>query len=140
VLKGFSLAIDKGQTIAIVGITGSGKTTLLNLLLRFYSIQKGVIRINGFDINLFSLETIRKHFSVILQDPELFSGTIFDNITMYDSQMTEKRVEQAIDYVNLRAVINRLPNGVNTYLSERGKSLSAGEQQLVSLARAVAHD
>lgn len=140
VLKGFSLKIQKGQTIAIVGMTGVGKTTLLNILMRFYPIQKGNIKINGIDIQKFSLGTIRSQFSVVLQDPEIFSGTIIENITMYQENISPNQAESAIDYVNLRSVVDRLPNRAETYLPERGKSLSSGEQQLISLARAVAHD
>jgi ATP-binding cassette subfamily B multidrug efflux pump len=140
ILQGFSIKIQKGETIAIVGMTGAGKTTLLNILMRFYPIQKGHIKINGIDIQKYSLSTIRSQFSVVLQDPEIFSGTISENITMYQSYITREKVEFAIDYVNLRPVINRLSEGTETYLSERGKSLSLGEQQLVSLARAVAHN
>lgn len=139
VLKEVSFKIKAGQTVALVGMTGSGKTTILSLLLRFYQISQGSIKINGRDIRDYSLHALRSKFSVVLQDPVIFSGTITDNISLFDSKMTAEKIENAIDYVNLRSFVDRFPEGIHHTLSERGIGLSAGEMQLISLARAVAH-
>lgn len=139
VLKGVTFSIQKGESIAFVGVTGEGKTTILNVLLRFYDFQKGSIKINGYDIREYSVASIRKQFNIVLQDPEIFSGTIADNITLYNPVVTLEKVQDVSRFVRLTSVIERFPQGMNTILSERGKGLSVGERQLISLARAVAH-
>lgn len=139
ILTGLSFTLKKGESIAIVGVTGAGKTTIINLLLRFYEIPKGQIIINGEDIKRYTLESLRSCFSMVLQDPILFSGTIAQNISIFQ-QVSRKTIEAAVGYVNLSEFIKRLPNGIDHYLGERGLGLSAGEMQLVSLARAVTHN
>ena len=140
ILKGFSFTIKKGESVALVGLTGAGKTTLLNLLNRFYDIQKGSIRINGKDIREYPLQALRQQFGIVLQDPEIFSGSVASNISLGDPQITENKIDAVINYVNLRPTIDKFPDGIHHRLTERGKSLSAGERQLVSMARAVAFD
>lgn len=139
VLKGFNLSIKKGETLAIVGITGAGKTTVMNLLLRFYECQKGKILINGKDIKEYSISEVRSHFSICLQDAEIFSGTIADNISLFDPKISKKEILDIIDYVGLRSLINKFPDGIDFRLAERGKTLSQGEKQLISIARAMAY-
>lgn len=139
VLQGLSLYIQKGESVALVGMTGSGKTSVLNLLLRLYEFQKGSIKINGQDIRCYSVAALRRHFSVILQDPVIFSGTVEDNIALYDSNISLERVKTSAAFVNLDPLIEKLPSHYQSHLRERGISLSAGEMQLISLARAVAH-
>lgn len=140
VLKGVSFRIEKGESIAIVGMTGAGKSSIINLLLRFYDFQKGSITINGKDIRDYPLHALRKAFSVVLQDPEIFSGTIYDNIALYDPEITPARINSIIDYVHLRSLISKFQDGLQHRITERGLNLSVGEMQLISLARAVAHD
>jgi len=140
VLKGLNFHVSKGESLAIVGETGSGKTTVLNLLLRLYEFQKGSIKINRRDIREYPVHSLRRQFSVIFQDPVIFSGTIADNIALYDSKITPSTIEEAVDFVDLRPVIERFSDGLQHNLLERGKSLSMGERQLISFARAVAHD
>lgn len=129
ILKGLSFEINRGNSLAIVGVTGSGKTTILNILLRFYEFQKGSVLINGKDIRGYPLHQLRKLFGVILQEPVVFSGTLYDNISLYDPAITQEKIRQAIDYLELPP----------SFL-ERDKNLSAGETQLVSLTRAIAHN
>ncbi len=133
VLKGLSFEIQRGNSLAIVGVTGSGKTTIMNILLRFYEFQKGSVIVNGIDIRDYPLHELRELFGVILQDPVIFSGSLRDNITLYNSEITDEKIQQTLDYLEL-------PRGLSESLLERGKSLSVGEMQLVSLARAIAHD
>lgn len=132
VLKGLNFNLHKKEILAVVGITGAGKSTLMNLLLRFYDYQKGSILINGQDIRLFHSETLRRHFSVIFQEPTLFSGTAYENIAFYDPSITFSHVVQVSTEV-------AIPFPPSTLLAERGKTLSMGERQLIALARAVAH-
>lgn len=138
VLKGVSFEIKKGESTALVGMTGAGKTTILSLILRFYEFQKGEILINGLDIRSYSKSALRKQFSIVLQDPEIFSGTIAENIGLYQPNISLEQIESAVDYVYLRERIDQFSDGVQHQLAERGKSLSAGERQLLSMARAVA--
>jgi ATP-binding cassette, subfamily B, multidrug efflux pump len=140
ILKGLTFQISKGEAIALVGVTGAGKTTIMSLLLRLYEFQKGSIKINGRDIKDFPLQQLRRHFSVVLQDPVIFSGTIFDNIALYQPEIAPARVESVINYVNLKQLVQRYPEGMYHVLTERGQSLSVGEMQLIALARAVAHE
>jgi len=109
------------------------------LLLQFYKHQKGNIKINGIDIREYSLNSLRKQFSIVLQDPVLFSGSIADNIALFNCSITHFQIEETIDYLGMGQFIKRLNEGINHKLIERGKSLSMGEMQLLSLARAVAH-
>lgn len=139
VLRGLSLSIQKGESVALVGMTGSGKTSVLNVLLRLYEFQKGSIKINGQDIRRYSVAVLRSHFSVILQDPVIFSGTVEDNIALYDPSLSLDKVKKSAAFVNLHPLIEKLPSDYQSHLRERGMSLSAGEMQLISLARAVAH-
>jgi ATP-binding cassette subfamily B protein len=137
ILKNLSFKILKGETIAIVGPTGSGKTTLINLIERFYNITDGSIRINGLDINRYDISSIRKKTSVVMQNPFLFSSTIRENITG-QSTLSEDKLNEIIDNSNCRNLINKLENGLDTILSEEGDSISSGERQLISIARAFA--
>jgi len=139
ILKGMTCHVKRGESIAIVGMTGAGKSTIMSLLLRFYDYQKGSIKINGIDIREYPLEILRRQFGVVLQDPVIFSGTIADNIRLYHPDLTLDKINQVVDYLNIRSFINRLPGGLSHELTERGKSLSVGEMQLISMARAVAH-
>ncbi len=138
VLQGLSFEVQKGESIAFVGVTGAGKTTIMSLLMRLYDHQRGRILINGKDIRLFSKRTLRGAFSVVLQDPVIFTGSVFENICMYDNSISKDDVNSAIDYVNLRSFIDKWEGGLEHALTERGKGLSVGEMQLISLARSIA--
>jgi ATP-binding cassette subfamily B multidrug efflux pump len=139
VLRDVSFRIAPGETIAIVGHTGAGKTTMISLLLRFYDVQRGAIRVGGVDIREMDPLELRRHFGVVLQDPYLFSGTIEDNIRLGTGGITRDDVEEAAEQVNLMHFIRSLPDGFAQSIRERGSSLSTGQKQLVSFARALAH-
>ncbi|MEN6535811.1 MAG: ABC transporter ATP-binding protein [Bryobacteraceae bacterium] len=140
VLRDVSFTVEPGETIAIVGHTGSGKTTLINLLLRFYDVQRGVIRVGGIDIREFDPASLRRNFGFVLQDPYLFSGTIEDNIRLGTDGITQDDLEDAAEQVNLLEFIQSLPEGFTQPVHERGSSLSTGQKQLISFARALAHN
>ena len=140
VLKDVSFRVGAGETVAIVGHTGAGKTTLTNLLLRFYDVQKGAVRINGIDIREFNLIELRRQFGVVLQDPYLFTGTIETNIRLGTPGISAERVMQAAKQVNLLEFVETLPESFSTPVRERGNGFSTGQKQLVSFARALAHN
>jgi len=139
VLRDVSFTIEPGETAAIVGHTGAGKTTLISLLLRFYDVQRGAIRIDGVDIKQMALADLRRRFGVVLQDPFLFTGTIEGNIRLGTDWITDEQVRQAAEDVNLSDFIHNLPNTYNEQVHERGSTLSTGQKQLISFARALAH-
>jgi ATP-binding cassette, subfamily B, multidrug efflux pump len=140
VLRDVSFAIEPGETVAIVGHTGAGKTTLISLLLRFYDVQKGAVRIDGVDVKDMDLADLRSRFGVVLQDPFLFSGTIGGNIRLGTKRIQDEDVEQAAEDVNLTDFIRALPKGFDEEVRERGSTLSTGQKQLISFARALAHE
>ena len=140
VLRDVSFAIEPGETVAIVGHTGAGKTTMISLLLRFYDVQKGAIRIDGVDVKDMDLSELRRRFGVVLQDPFLFTGTIGGNIRLGTSDISDSEVERAAEEVNLADFIRTLPGGFREEVRERGSTLSTGQKQLISFARALAHD
>jgi ATP-binding cassette, subfamily B, multidrug efflux pump len=140
VLRDVTFAIEPGETVAIVGHTGAGKTTLISLLLRFYDVQKGAIRIDGVDVRDMDLADLRSRFGVVLQDPFLFSGTIGGNIRLGTQRIRDEDVEQAAEDVNLADFIRALPKGFAEEVRERGSTLSTGQKQLISFARALAHE
>ena len=140
VLSDVSFRIEPGETIAVVGHTGAGKTTLTSLLLRFYEIQRGNIRIGGTDIREFNLDDLRRNFGVVLQDPHLFTGTISDNIRLGTPNISDQQLAQAAERVNLLDFIQTLPEGFAQPVRERGAGLSTGQKQLISFARALAHN
>ena len=140
VLRDVSFTIEPGETVAIVGHTGAGKTTLISLLLRFYDVQKGAIRIDGVDIKEMDLNDLRRRFGVVLQDPFLFSGTVGGNIRLGSEWIDDKDVERAAEEVNLAEFIRTLPGGFEEEVRERGSTLSTGQKQLISFARALAHN
>src|SRR5215469_9039167 len=129
VLRNVSFTIKPGETVAIVGHTGAGKTTIISLLLRFYDIQRGSIRIDGVDIRDMDLAELRRRYGVVLQDPFLFSGTVADNIRLGSKWVTEEMVEQAADHVNIGDFIRSLSQGFNEPVRERGSTLSTGQKQ-----------
>ena len=139
VLRDVCFTINPGETIAIVGHTGAGKTTIISLLLRFYDIQHGSIKIDGVDIRRMELPDLRRRFGVVLQDPFLFSGTIQDNIRLGTPTVTPEDVERAAEEVNIADFIRTLPSGFKEPVRERGSTLSTGQKQLISFARALAH-
>jgi len=139
VLRDVSFAIEPGETAAIVGHTGAGKTTLISLLLRFYDVQKGAVRIDGVDVRDMDLIDLRSRFGVVLQDPFLFTGTVGGNIRLGTQRIQDSDVERAAEDVNLADFIRALPNGFNEEVRERGSTLSTGQKQLISFARALAH-
>lgn len=140
VLKDVSFTIAPGETVAVVGHTGAGKTTIISLLLRFYDVQKGAIRIGGVDIRNFGLFDLRRHFGVVLQDPHLFTGTLEENIRLGTESIQREHVEAAAGQVNLLDFIQSLPEGFAQPIRERGSGLSTGQKQLISFARALAHN
>jgi ATP-binding cassette subfamily B protein len=140
VLRDISFTIRPGETVAIVGHTGAGKTTLTNLLLRFYDIQRGHIRLGGIDIREFQPEHLRALFSIVLQDPWLFTGNIRSNITLGTPGLTEEQIRLAAQRVNLLDFIDSLPSGLNEMVAERGANFSTGQKQLISFARALVHE
>ena len=140
VLCDVSFTIEPGETVAIVGHTGAGKTTILSLLLRFYDVQRGAIRIDGVDIREMDLSALRRRFGMVLQDPFLFSGTIEQNIRLGTSEITDEAIERAATEVNVADFIRTLPNQFKEEVRERGSTLSTGQKQLISFARALAHD
>jgi len=140
VLRDVSFRVRPGQTMAIVGHTGAGKTTVISLLLRFYDVQRGQILLDGRDIREYSLQDLRRHFGIVLQDPVLFSGTLESNVRMGTDSISRATVERAIDEVGLGPFVRSLADGVETSVGERGSTFSVGQRQLVSFARALAHD
>ena len=139
VLKGVSFKVDARQTVAFVGSTGSGKTTILSLICRNYDIQKGQILIDGIDIKKIKISSLRRHFGQMLQDVFLFSGTIRSNILLQKDDVTDEEVWQACRYVNAHTFIERLENGLDEVVRERGNNFSAGQRQLLSFARTIIH-
>jgi ATP-binding cassette subfamily B multidrug efflux pump len=139
VLRDVSFTIEPGETVAIVGHTGAGKTTIISLLLRFYDVQRGAVRIDGVDVKEMSLNDLRRRFGVVLQDPFLFTGTIEGNIRLGTEWVTDEQVRQAAEDVNLTDFIDSLPNTYKEEVHERGSTFSTGQKQLISFARALAH-
>ena len=136
VLKGISLKVNPGETIAIVGATGAGKSTIINLLSRFYEFSAGDIKIDGVSIRDYHLKDLRKHVAVVFQDVFLFADTIFNNITLYDPQISLKQVEDAAKKIGVHEFINSLPRGYQYNVKERGVMLSSGQRQLIAFLRA----
>ncbi len=140
VLKDVSFTVEPGQSFAFVGETGAGKSTIISLLSRFYAPQKGQILLDGRDISLLSLEQLRQHVAVVLQDVFLFSGSISENVRLGNREITDEQVDRALHLACARDFIDRLPQGMDTPVTERGSTFSAGQRQLLSFARAIAHD
>ncbi len=136
VLKDISFKVNKGETVALVGNSGGGKSTIVNLIPRFYDIKKGSIKIDNIDIKNYTLESLRQNISVVFQDNFLFAGTIKDNILMGKLNATQEELNHAIDNACLREFINELPEGINTYIGEKGVLLSGGQKQRIAIARA----
>jgi ATP-binding cassette subfamily B multidrug efflux pump len=140
VLRNVSFSAEPGEHIAIVGATGAGKTTIINLLLRFYDINSGTIRLDGVDIKKLSLNELRSHFALVLQDNALFSGTVHQNITLGNENITREQVIAASKEVGAHQFINKLPGNYDYVLRERGASLSMGQRQLICFVRAMVYD
>ncbi|WP_088007777.1 ABC transporter ATP-binding protein [Indiicoccus explosivorum] len=140
VLKNISFEAKQGQTVALVGHTGSGKSSIINLLFRFYDPSKGRITIDGTDIGTVSRQAVRDHMGIVLQDPYLFTGTIESNITLGDPDVSREAAEKALDAVGGERVLKHLPKGLDEPVVEKGSTLSSGQRQLVSFARALAFD
>jgi ATP-binding cassette subfamily B protein len=140
VLQDVSFTIAPRETIAVVGHTGAGKTTLISLLLRFYDVQKGAIRVGGVDVRDMDPLELRRQFGVVLQDPYLFTGTLEDNIRLGTEWITREATEEAAGQVNLLDFIHSLPEGFRQPIRERGSGLSTGQKQLIGFARALAHN
>jgi ATP-binding cassette subfamily B multidrug efflux pump len=140
VLRDVSFEVKPGQRVGIVGATGSGKTTLINLLLRFYDVKRGRITIDGVDIRDLDPADLRGLFSLVLQDVHLFSGTVADNIRLGNTSIDDARIRRAAHAVHADRFIERLPGGYASAVAERGSTLSVGQKQLLSFARALAFD
>ena len=140
VLRDVSFHIAPGQTLAIVGHTGAGKTTLIQLLLRFYEIQRGEILLDGVAIRRYDVQELRRQFGIVLQDPFLFTGTLESNVRLGDEEIGRARVETALREVGLGSLLDTLRDGAGTNVTERGATFSVGQRQLISFARALAHN
>lgn len=140
VLRDVSFVIEPGQRVAFVGATGAGKSSILNLIGRYYDIQKGRITIDGVDIRQLSKKQLRSAIGQMQQDVFIFEGTIASNIRLYNEEISDARVREAAEYVNASHFIEKLPNGYDEPVSERGATFSAGERQLLSFARTLAHN
>ncbi len=139
VLRDVSFSIEPGERVGIVGATGSGKTTLINLLLRFYDVGRGSVSVDGIDIRRLPLSTLRRRFGLVLQDGYLFSGTVRDNVAMGQDDLDDDTILATARHVHADRVIDRSTDGLDSLVVERGATLSAGEKQLLSFARALAY-
>lgn len=140
VLKNLNFEAKKGETVALVGHTGSGKSSIMNLLFRFYDPQKGRIMIDGTDLANLPRQAVRDHMGIVLQDPYLFTGTIASNVSLNDERITRETVEQALTAVGGERVLKNLEKGLDEPVIEKGSTLSSGQRQLISFARALAFD
>ncbi len=140
VLKGVSFSVKAGETLAVVGPTGSGKTSIINLIMRFYDPSSGRVLLNGTDIKKIYTPYFRAKMALVTQDPFLFSATIKENITLGRNDILEETVQKIIEDSNCKGLIDRLPEGLDTVLTEGGDSISSGERQLISIARAFARN
>ena len=140
VLKNITFGIKPGETVAIVGATGAGKTSIINILTRFYDINKGSILLDGVDIRMLNKHDLRKYISIVLQDVFLFSGTIKSNISLGSEGISDERIIDAAKTVGAHKFISQLPNGYNEEVKEKGATLSVGQRQLISFARALAYN
>jgi ATP-binding cassette subfamily B protein len=140
VLKNVTFEVRPGERIGIVGATGSGKTTIVSLLLRFYDVQGGRITVDGVDIRDIDLADLRSLFGLVLQDVQLFAGTIASNVRLGNDTIADDVVRRALDAVHASSFVDRLPQGLNSIVAERGSTLSVGQKQLLSFARALAFD
>ena len=140
VLENVSFTVDSGQTVAVVGHTGAGKTTLSNLLLRFYDVEEGAILLDGVDIRKLRQADLRRNLAIVLQDPYLFTGTISTNIRLGTEGIGQEMVERAAERVKLDRYIRQFPEKYQAPVDERSSTLSVGQKQLLSYARALAHD
>ena len=140
VIRNFTLTVPNGRKVALVGATGSGKTTIVNLLMRFYDIESGKIRINGQDISGVSRESLRRNIAIVLQDTVLFSDTIRNNLKYGNDSAAEEQLTTAVEMSQCRDMIGLLPQGYDTVLTESGANISQGQRQLLAIARAFVAD
>jgi ATP-binding cassette subfamily B protein len=140
VLRDVSLSLNAGEHIALVGPTGSGKTSVINLILRFYDPEAGRVLVNGTDLRRLDLSSWRTRIALVMQDPHLFAGSVRDNILQGNLSLSEEDLQTIVDQANCRRLVQRLPHGLDSHLSRGGESLSVGERQLLSIARALARD
>ena len=140
VLKNVSFEVRPGERIGVVGATGSGKTTIVSLLLRFYDVQGGRITVDGVDVRDMKLADLRSLFGLVLQDVQLFAGTIASNVRLGNDAISDDDVRRALDAVHASSFVDRMPHGLDSIVAERGSTLSVGQKQLLSFARALAFD
>jgi len=140
VLKAVDFSLEPGETLAIVGHTGSGKTTIISLLNRLYAVTEGEIRLDGINIEDYPLDELRKHIGVVLQDVFLFSGSIYDNVTLRNADINPEDVERAAKMIGMHEFIMQLPGGYQYNVMERGSTLSLGQRQLLSFIRALLYN
>ena len=138
VLRDVNFTISAGESVAIVGATGAGKTSIISLISRFYDVQRGRILLDGVDLREMRQADVRRHVGVVLQDPFIFAGTIASNIRLSNSAISDDQVRRAASFVNADKFIERLPQGYETVVTERGSTLSVGQKQLLAFARAIA--
>ncbi len=140
VVRDLSFAVNPGETVALVGATGAGKTSVANLILRFYDVQQGVVRINGRDVRTIPTELLRSRTGLVMQDPFLFSGTLRENIVFGPNSVSAARLQEILDQTHLRDMVEGLPGGVDAPVTQKGTTFSSGQRQLISIARAFAND
>ena len=140
VLRDVSFTVEPGQTVALVGATGAGKTSLMSLLYRFYDVQRGAIKLDGIDIKQWSVKDLRSHLALVLQDVFLFSGTYAGNVRLRDQEISDEQVQKALERVGFGGFLEKAADGIETEVKERGATLSTGQKQLLSFARALVHD
>ena len=140
VLRGLSLAIKPGESVAIVGATGAGKSSIISLIARFYDVQKGAVKVDGVDVRAYAQADLRRRIGIVLQDPFMFAGKMADNIGLHNPDVPRDRIVEAAKRVNADGFITARPDGYDGEVLERGAGLSTGQKQLLALARAIAQD